>query len=94
MHNYSSSKVHTSNTKQCVITSELQCQEVADSICSTKIEVTQHQQCFSVSDFICFAVPSQECSTVSKKECSTLTEKKCSTTYKQQCNTINEKTEV
>ena len=40
---------------------------MAEQICQTKLEVTQHQQCFSVSDLVCKPVQSQDCEEVNKK---------------------------
>ena len=40
---------------------------MAEQICQTKLEVTQHQQCFSVSDVVCSPVHGQDCHTITNK---------------------------
>ena len=46
----------------CTDTTSQVCEDVPEQVCQTRLEVTKHQQCFSVSDVICSS--SKEESTV------------------------------
>ena len=72
-----------SGTTQLSLTLSLyhsHCQEVAQEICQTRLEVTKHSQCFSVSDVICHPPPAPSpCDSGSRRVCKTVTEKQCHT---------------
>ena len=54
-------------------------QEVAEEICQTRLEVTKHSQCFSVTDLLCDPAP-VPCDLGNRRVCNTVTEKQCHTT--------------